>query len=65
VIDPRTGAPAETDLLQVTVTAPSCAEAEVLATHVLLRGSAAAAEAAVAVSADGDVLVTLAIEDAA
>ena len=29
VIDPRTGAPAETDLLQVTVTAPTCAEAEV------------------------------------
>ena len=41
VIDPRTGAPAETDLLQVTVTAPTCAEAEVRATAALLAGSAA------------------------
>ena len=65
VIDPRTGAPAETDLLQVTVTAPTCAEAEVAATAALLGGSAAAARAAVAVTDDGRVLVGVPIEEAA
>ena len=42
VIDPRTGAPSHTDALQATVWAPTCAEAEVLATWALLRGSDAA-----------------------
>jgi FAD:protein FMN transferase len=65
VIDPRTGAPAETDLLQVTVTAPTCAEAEVAATAALLGGSAAAARAAVAVTDDGRLLVGVPIEEAA
>jgi thiamine biosynthesis lipoprotein len=65
VIDPRTAAPSETDLLQVTVTASTCAEAEVRATEVLLRGSKAAGRAAVAVSAGGDMLVTVPIEVAA
>jgi FAD:protein FMN transferase len=65
VIDPRTGAPAETDLLQVTVTAPTCAEAEVVATAVLLSGSTAAARAAVAVTDDGRMLIGVPIEDAA
>jgi thiamine biosynthesis lipoprotein len=65
VIDPRTGAPSETDLLQVTVTAPTCAEAEVQATAALLRGSDSAGRAAAAVTADGRVLVTVPIGEAA
>jgi thiamine biosynthesis lipoprotein ApbE len=64
VIDPRTGAPAETDLLQVTVTAPTCAEAEVAATATLLGGSAAT-RAAVAVTDDGRLLVGVPVEEAA
>lgn len=39
LIDPRTGAPALTDLLSVTVVAPAAAEAEVAAKGVLLLGS--------------------------
>jgi len=42
VIDPRTGAPAQTELLQATVWAQTCAEAEVAATHALLLGPDAA-----------------------
>lgn len=42
VIDPRTGRPAETDLLQVTALAPTALEAEVLAKTALLTGGAAA-----------------------
>jgi Membrane-associated lipoprotein involved in thiamine biosynthesis len=38
VIDPRTGAPSRTDAIQATVWAPTCAEAEVLATWALLTG---------------------------
>ena len=34
LIDPRTGSPSATDLVQVTVTAPTCAEAEILAKSV-------------------------------
>ena len=65
VIDPRTGSPSATDLVQVTVTAPTCAEAEVLAKAVLLRGSGAAGDAAVTVTTLGRVLVTVPIEEAA
>ncbi|MCC6831125.1 MAG: FAD:protein FMN transferase [Thermoleophilia bacterium] len=39
VIDPATGAPACTDLVRVTASAPSATEAEALATELLLRGS--------------------------
>jgi thiamine biosynthesis lipoprotein len=61
VIDPRTGAPAQTELLQASVWAPTCAEAEVLATQALLQGrSAAASLSCVLVADDGDVLVALA-----
>jgi len=42
VIDPFTGEPARTELLQASVWAPTCAEAEVAATHALLLGSEAA-----------------------
>lgn len=65
VIDPRTGSPSATDLVQVTVTARTCAEAEILATAVLLRGSGAAGEASVSVTSGGRVLVTAPIEEAA
>lgn len=41
IIDPRTGAPAETDLLSVTVVAASVAEAEIAAKAALILGSAA------------------------
>ena len=40
VIDPRTGAPASSDLAEVSVLAPSAAEGEVLAKTALLLGSA-------------------------
>lgn len=64
VIDPRTGAPAETDLLQATVWAPTCTRAEILATHALLQGSGVAASLRCAlVTRAGDVLV--AFEEAA
>jgi len=43
VIDPMTGAPADAPLVQATVWAPTCAEAEVLATSTLLTGPEAAA----------------------
>ena len=39
VIDPRTGRSACTDLMRVTVVAPSCAEAELAATSILVAGS--------------------------
>lgn len=42
LIDPRTGRPAETDLLQVTALAPTALEAEVLAKTALLTGGAGA-----------------------
>ena len=65
VIDPTTGSASATDLVQVTVTAPTCAEAEILAKAVLLRGSGAAGGAAVSVTSQGRVLVTAPIEETA
>ena len=54
LIDPATGRPAETDLLRVTVVAPTAVEAEVLAKSLFLGGAAAApAATAVLVSEDG------------
>ncbi|GIV99511.1 FAD:protein FMN transferase [Roseiflexus sp.] len=44
IIDPRTGAPAETDVLAVTVIAPSLLEAEVAAKVVVILGSVAGME---------------------
>lgn len=56
VIDPRTGAPAITDAVQVTSWAPTCAEAEIAATVALLRGTRAVADApSVIVGHDGTV----------
>ena len=66
VIDPRTGAPACTELLQATAWAPTATEAEVLATRALLQGRSAAEETPVVlVTADGDVIVSISQEAAA
>jgi thiamine biosynthesis lipoprotein len=59
LIDPATGRPAETDLLRVTVVAPTAVEAEVLAKSLFLGGAAAAPTAtAVLVSEDGRIDLT-------
>jgi thiamine biosynthesis lipoprotein len=59
VIDPRTGAPAETDAVQVTTWAPTCADAEVRAKVGLLVGAAAAGERpSVVVERDGTMIVS-------
>ncbi|MGE5225637.1 MAG: FAD:protein FMN transferase [Planctomycetaceae bacterium] len=64
VIDPRTGVPATTELLQASVWAPTCAEAEVLATRALLEGRGAAGSlSCVLVAHDGDVLVAMPAAD--
>lgn len=56
VIDPRTGAPAITDAIQVTVWGPTCADAEVAATVALLRGTRSVhGSPSVIVGADGTV----------
>lgn len=61
VIDPRTGAPAITDAVQVTSWAPTCAEAEVAATVALLRGIRAVTDApSVIVGRDGTVFHSVA-----
>jgi thiamine biosynthesis lipoprotein len=66
VIDPRTGAPARSDAIQATVWAPTCAEAEVLATWALISGREAASELPCAiVTQDGEVLVSFSTEAAA
>ncbi|MGZ8629484.1 MAG: FAD:protein FMN transferase [Actinomycetota bacterium] len=43
VIDPRTGAPSATGVVQATVWAPTCAEAEIASTVALLEGTTGAA----------------------
>jgi thiamine biosynthesis lipoprotein len=56
LIDPATGRPAETDLIRVTVVAPSAVEADVLAKTLFLSGereAAAAGVPALLVCADG------------
>jgi thiamine biosynthesis lipoprotein len=59
VIDPRTGAPLRSDTVQATVWAPTCAEAEVLATWAVLRGPDAASQLSCAiVTTTGDVIVS-------
>jgi thiamine biosynthesis lipoprotein len=45
LIDPRTGAPAVTDLIEVSVLAPTALEAEILAKTALILGSALAPRA--------------------
>ena len=56
VIDPRTGAPSETGIVQATVWAPTCAQAEIASTVALLGGtSGAALRASLLVCEDGTV----------
>ena len=58
IIDPRTGAPTDSPVVQATVWAPTCAEAEVLATWALLRGVDALDRVPCAlVTDDGDLVV--------
>jgi thiamine biosynthesis lipoprotein len=66
VIDPRTGTPSRTDAIQATVWAPTCAEAEVLATWALLTGrDATRALPCAIVTVDGDLVMSFAAEVAA
>jgi len=61
IVDPRTGLPAETDLVRVTAVARDAVEAEVLAKELLLSGSVEARAAdvpAVLLTADGRMLRT-------
>ncbi len=60
LIDPRSGLPAATGVLQATAWAPTCAEAEVAAKDALLRGSASLEDVpCVLVLEDGRVLTNL------
>jgi thiamine biosynthesis lipoprotein len=60
VIDPATGAPADSGILQATVWAPTCADAEVLAKEALLDGEASFERiGAVLVTADGRIVTNL------
>ena len=61
LIDPRTGAPSDTGILQASVWAPTCALAEIAAKRVLLAGRLGS-EPAVVVTGDGDVVMN--VEDA-
>lgn len=66
VIDPRTGAPSQTDAIQATVWAPTCAEAEVLAKWALLKGSDATQVLPCAIATtEGDLVMSFPTELAA
>ena len=66
VIDPSTGRPAASELAQATVWADDAATAEIGATDALLRGRDAAGRyPAILVASDGDVLISMTIEEAA
>jgi thiamine biosynthesis lipoprotein len=66
VIDPGTGRPADTEILQATVWAEDATSAEVGATDALLRGRAASAVyPSVLVARGGDVVVSMPLEVAA
>lgn len=61
LIDPSTGSPASTGIVQATVWAPTCAEAEVLAKDALLLGEDALERTlGVLVTSDGHVVTNLA-----
>jgi thiamine biosynthesis lipoprotein ApbE len=56
VIDPRTGSPSCTGIVQATVWAPTCAEAEIASTVALLEGAGSVARhASLLVADDGTV----------
>lgn len=64
LIDPRIGAPAATDVLQATVWAPTCAEAEIRSKQALLEGPVALERLpGVLVLREGPVLISLAPAD--
>ncbi|MBI3647213.1 MAG: FAD:protein FMN transferase [Actinobacteria bacterium] len=66
LIDPRTGSPADTGILQATVWAPTCAQAEVLAKVAILGGLEAVPDLPVAlVRADGDLVLRMQTGEAA
>ncbi len=66
LIDPRTGRPAETSVLQATVWAPTCARAEVAAKTAVLEGPAALERVdGLLVLADGRIVTNLPMSDAA
>jgi thiamine biosynthesis lipoprotein len=66
VIEPSTGKPADTELLQATVWAEDATRAEIRATDALLLGpSSAVRYPAVLVAREGDVLVSMPTEEAA
>lgn len=66
IVDPRTGAPVDPSIVQATVWAPTCAEAEILATWALLTGTGAIDRVPCAlVSRDGDLRVNFGWEVAA
>ena len=64
LIDPRTGAPSDTGIVQASVWAPTCALAEIAAKRVLLKGRLGS-EPAVLVTGDGDVLMNVETAEAA
>jgi thiamine biosynthesis lipoprotein len=58
IVDPSTGVPTDSPIVQATVWAPTCAEAEALATWALLTGSAAMDTVACAlITRDGDLIM--------
>ena len=64
LIDPRSGAPAATEVLQATVWAPTCAEAEIRSKQALLEGPGALERLpGVLVLREGPVLISLAQAD--
>ncbi|MGZ5297557.1 MAG: FAD:protein FMN transferase [Actinomycetota bacterium] len=66
VIDPRTGAPSDAVALQATVWAPTCAEAETLATWAILTGPAALDSIPGAIATtDGDLFMNFATAEVA
>jgi thiamine biosynthesis lipoprotein len=58
LIDPRTGAPADTGVLQATVWAPRCVDAEIGSKVALLEGEGALATTAAALVMDDGTVVT-------
>lgn len=66
VIDPRTGAPSDAAALQATVWAPTCAEAETLATWAILTGPSALDTVPGAIATfDGNLLMNFAAAEVA
>ena len=57
VIDPRTGAPSATGIVQATVWAPTCAEAEIASTVAVLEGAGSVARRASLLVADDGTVV--------